>query len=84
MSNGNGILAGLRKRAELLDAKIAAQEKRVRNQEARDKQRLFKTVGEICCKAAQRRPDFGAALKEVLYTEADAKARRFLTEKGMI
>ena len=82
-SNGNK-LAAWQKRIGAAREKMAAEKERLRMQRARDTERLFRTVGEICCKAAGRDADFGAALKAVLETETDQRAQAFLRERGML
>ena len=82
-SNGNGNrLAALQKRIDTAREKMALKQERVRKREAKEEERLFRTVGEICCKAAQR-PGFGAALTAVLEAETDQRTRAFLRQMGM-
>jgi hypothetical protein len=76
-------LAVLQQRDAALQLKIAAEQDRLRKLEARLKERQFRTVGEICCKAAAADADFAAALRLVLDKGADTKARAFLREQGM-
>ena len=80
-SNGNK-LAAWQKRIDAAREKMAAEKERLRMQKARETERLFRTVGEICCKAAQR-PGFGAALTAVLEAETDQRTRAFLRQMGM-
>ena len=81
-SNGNK-LAAWQKRIDAAREKMAAEKERLRMQRARETERLFRTVGEICCKAAQR-PGFGAALTAVLEAETDQRTRAFLRQMGML
>ena len=85
--NGNGKLAAWQKRIDAAREKMAAEKERLRQQKARETERLYRTVGEACCKAAQR-PDawahFAAVLKGVLETECDERTRDFLRQKGML
>jgi len=85
-NNGNALdarLAALQKREAEIRAKIAQEQERKRKREARELERLYRMVGEICCKAAQR-PEFAEPLKDILETETDERARAFLRQKGML
>jgi triphosphoribosyl-dephospho-CoA synthetase len=84
-SNGNGSerLAAIDRRIAAAMQKRTAEKERLRQQKARDTERLYRTVGEACCKAAGD-AEFDGPLRQVLDRVTDAKARRFLTEKGML
>lgn len=80
---GNGKLAAIEKRIAAAMEKRAEEKERLRQQNARETERLFRTVGEICCKAAGD-ADFAGPLRHVLGRVTDAKTRGFLAEKGML
>jgi hypothetical protein len=82
-SNGSEHLAAIDRRIAAAMQKRAAEKERLRKHKAKENEHLFKTVGEICCNAAER-PDFGPALKAVLETETDQKTRAFLRQKGIL
>ena len=63
--------------------KMAAEKDRLRQQKARETERLYKVVGEACCKAAAR-ADFGPLLKAVLEAGTDQRTQDFLREKGVL
>jgi len=81
-NSGKDELALFQKRIDAAREKMAAARDQLRRREARENERLFKAVGEACCKAAQR-PEFGAALKEVLEAETDQRVQTFLHQKGL-
>jgi hypothetical protein len=76
-------LATLQMREADIRAKIAAEQERLRKREARETERLYRMVGETCCKAAQR-PELAELLKDILETETDERARDFLRQKGLL
>jgi len=76
-------LATLQKRDAALQTKIEAEKERLRKQEVKEKERLFRIVGEACCKAAQH-PEFGPLLKTVLEAGTDQRARAFLRQRGIL
>jgi hypothetical protein len=82
-SNGNERLAAIDRRIAAAMQKRAAEKERLRQQKARETERLYRTVGEACCKAAGD-AEFAGPLRQVLDRLTDAKARHFLTEKGML
>jgi hypothetical protein len=82
--NGNGKLAAWQKRIDAAREKMAAEKERLREQRKRESEKLYRLVGEACCKAAGRDAGFGAALKAVLETETDQRAQAFLRERGML
>ena len=82
--NGNASrLMTLQKRIEAAKEKMAAEQERLRAREARENERLFRSVGEICCKAAHS-AEFGPALKALLESETDERTQVFLRQKGII
>ena len=85
MENGNGNekLAAWQKRIDTAREKIAAEKECLRQQKARETERLHRTVGEACCKAGWR-CRFRGALRQVLDRTTDTKVREFLSEKGML
>ncbi|MGH7969457.1 MAG: hypothetical protein ACREIC_12090 [Limisphaerales bacterium] len=81
--NGNDRLAAFQKRIDATREKMTAEKQCLRQRKAKEQERLFRTVGEACCKAAQR-PDFGPVLKAVLEAGTDRRAQDFLRQKGML
>src|SRR5438270_8536232 len=60
------LLSRLEKRIANDKARSAAEKQRLREIEAKKVERQFRTIGEICCKAAAVDADFAAALRLVL------------------
>jgi hypothetical protein len=83
-TNGSERLAAIEKRIAAAMQKRAAEKERLRQLKARETERLYRTVGEACCKAADRDAGFRAALKAVLETGCDERTRDFLRQTGML
>jgi hypothetical protein len=82
-NNGNDpFLAAQQKRIDAAKAKMTARQELIRQRQKRETEKLYRLVGELCCKAAQR-PGFAGPLQEVL-TESDERARTFLRQKGLL
>jgi hypothetical protein len=77
-------LAALFERDAATKAKIGAEQERLRQLEAKLRERQFRIVGEACCKVACRDAAFAAALKAVLETDADQRAQAFLRQRGIL
>ena len=74
-------MAAYQKRMDATREKMAAERDRLRELRKRETEKLYRIVGEACCKGAQH---LGAALTEVLESESDERTRAFLRQKGML
>jgi hypothetical protein len=83
--NENDKLAALQKRMERDREKMAAERERLRQQKAKETERLYRIVGEAVVREADKDAEFRAkliqALREVV---RDERAREFLREKGWL